>query len=86
MNFRLSEFELTYPVVQNICDKKGFRGHNVLRASLVLLRFDISEQNLSVIIYTAVTNICPSEQTMEKKAIVLSNFAILDFSCGFCIQ
>jgi len=25
-----THFELTNPVVQNICDKKHFRGHNVL--------------------------------------------------------
>ena len=30
-------FELTYPVVQNICDKKSLRGHNVLQTSLVQL-------------------------------------------------
>ena len=29
-------FDLTYPVVQNICDKKIFKGHNVLQTSLVL--------------------------------------------------
>jgi len=29
-------FELTNPVVQNIRDKKHFRGHNVLQTSLVL--------------------------------------------------
>jgi len=28
-------FELTNPVVQNICGKKHFRGHNVLQTSLV---------------------------------------------------
>jgi len=32
-------FELTYQVVQNICDKKkSFRRYNVLQTSLVLLR------------------------------------------------
>jgi len=32
-------FELTYPVLQDICDKKNFRGHNVWQIFLVLLLF-----------------------------------------------
>jgi len=32
-------FELTNPVVQNICNKKGFRGHKVLQISFVKFVF-----------------------------------------------